>query len=70
MAPRTQKITLSTGLSDVGSCRWPIARSRWQRDAVSDDDFVIADEDFLDEKMHDALGHVLNTIELRGWPAA
>jgi hypothetical protein len=37
---------------------------------VSDDDFVIADEDFLDEKMHDALGHVLNTIELRGWPAA
>ena len=65
MAPRTQKITLSAGVSDVGGCRWPVARSRWQRDAVSDDDLVIADENFLDEKTHDALAFH-NVEETRG----
>jgi hypothetical protein len=30
-------------------------RCIWQSDTVPDDNFVIADEDFLDEKLHDAL---------------
>jgi Reverse transcriptase (RNA-dependent DNA polymerase) len=35
--------------------RGTIARSFGQRDAVPDDYFIVADENFLDEKPHDAL---------------
>ena len=56
MAPRTQKITFgSRRRGDYAPVRGTIARSVGQGDAVPDDDFVVADENFLDEKPHDAL---------------
>jgi hypothetical protein len=56
MAPRTQKITLRGGQCRVRAAGWrAVARCHGQRDAVTDDDLVIADEDFLDEKPQDAL---------------
>src|SRR6516165_3148147 len=56
MAPRTQKITLRSRQSSVrtAGCR-AVARCHGQRDAVPDDNLVVADEDFLDEKPQDAL---------------
>src|SRR5262249_13008537 len=51
-APRTQKITLRDGHCSV---RTAVDRCHGQRDAVPDDDLVIAHEDFLDEKPQDAL---------------
>jgi group II intron reverse transcriptase/maturase len=56
MAPRTQKITLRSRQCSVrtAGCR-AVARCHGQRDAVPDDDLVVADEDFLDEKPQDAL---------------
>jgi hypothetical protein len=56
MAPRTQKITFGSRRRSVyAPVRGTIARSVGQRDAVPDDDFVVADENLLDEKPHDAL---------------
>src|SRR6516225_6635586 len=56
LAPRTQKITFGSWRRGVyAPVRGTIARSVGQRDAVPDDDFVVADENFLDEKPHDAL---------------
>src|SRR6516162_9619958 len=56
MAPRTQKITFGSWRRGVyAPVRGTIARSVGQRDAVPDDDFVVADENFLDQKPHDAL---------------
>ena len=56
MAPRTQKITFGSRRRGVyAPVRGIIAGSVGQWDAVPDDDFVIADENFLDEKPHDAL---------------
>src|SRR6266403_1848566 len=56
LAPRTQKITLCSRQCSVrtAGCR-AVARCHGQRDAVPDDDLVVADEDFLDEKPQDAL---------------
>jgi len=56
MAPRTQKIILRSRQCSVrtAGCR-AVARCHGQRDAVPDDDLVVADEDFLDEKPQDAL---------------
>src|SRR5262245_21596581 len=55
-APRTQKITLRSRQCSVrtAGCR-AVARCHGQRDAVPDDNLVVADEDFLDEKPQDAL---------------
>jgi len=56
MAPRTQKITFGSWRRGVyAPVTGTIARSVGQRDAVPDDDFVVADENFLDQKPHDAL---------------
>ena len=56
MAPRTQKITFGSRRRGVyAPVRGTIARSVEQRDAVPDDYFIVADENFLDEKPHDAL---------------
>ena len=56
MAPRTQKITFDAGHDSVGTFgRRAVPWSRGQGNAVADDDLVIADEDFLDEKPQDAL---------------
>jgi RNA-directed DNA polymerase len=56
VAPRTQKITFGSRRRGVyAPVRGTIARSVGQRDTVPDDDFVVADENFLDEKPHDAL---------------
>jgi RNA-directed DNA polymerase len=56
LALRTQKITLRGGQCRVRAAGWrAVARCYGQRDAVADDDLVIADEDFLDEKPQDAL---------------
>src|ERR1700736_712420 len=55
-APRTQKITLRSRQCSVRTAGWrAVARCHGQRDAVPDDDLVVADEDFLDEKPQDAL---------------
>src|SRR5258708_33260542 len=55
-APRTQKVTLRSRQWSVRTAGWrAVARCHGQRDAVPDDDLVIADEDFLDEKPQDAL---------------
>jgi RNA-directed DNA polymerase len=55
-APRTQKITFGSRWRGVyAPVRGTIARSVRQRDAVPDNYFIIADENFLDEKPHDAL---------------
>ena len=56
MAPRTQKITLSAGQGSVRTDgRRAVDWSHGQGDAVPDDNLVIADEDFLDEKAHETL---------------
>src|SRR3979411_2245663 len=56
MAPRTQKITLGSRQCSVRTAGWrAVARCHGQGDAVPDDDLVVADEDFLDEKAQDAL---------------
>jgi hypothetical protein len=56
MAPRTQKITFDAGHDSVGTFgRRAAPWSRGQGNAVADDDLVIADKDFLDEKPQDAL---------------
>src|SRR5258708_1546127 len=56
MAPRTQKVTLRSRQWSVRTAGWrAVARCHGQRDAVPDDDLVVADEDFLDEKPQDAL---------------
>src|SRR5580700_11805096 len=56
LAPRTQKITFGSRRRGVyGPVRGTIARSVGQRDAVPDDHFIVADENFLDEKPHDTL---------------
>ena len=56
VAPRTQKITFgSRRRGDYAPVRGTIARSVGQGDAVPDDDFVVADENFFDEEPHDAL---------------
>jgi RNA-directed DNA polymerase len=56
MAPRTQKITFGSRRRGVyAPVRGTIARSVGQRDAVPDDYFIVADENFLDEKPHDTL---------------
>ena len=56
MAPRTQKITFGSRRRGVyGPVRGTIARSVGQRNAVPDDYFIVADENFLDEKPYDAL---------------
>src|SRR5260221_7901493 len=55
-APRTQKVTLRSRQWSVRTAGWrAVARCHGQRDAVPDDDLVVADEDFLDEKPQDAL---------------
>ena len=55
-APRTQKVTLRSRQWRVRTAGWrAVARCHGQRDAVPDDDLVVADEDFLDEKPQDAL---------------
>src|ERR1700736_6248670 len=56
MAPRTQKVTLRSRQCSVRTAGWrAVSRCHGQRDAVPDDDLVVADEDFLDEKPQDAL---------------
>src|SRR6266403_5570310 len=56
MAPRTQKVTLRSRQCSVRTAGWrAVARCHGQRNAVPDDDLVVADEDFLDEKPQDAL---------------
>ena len=56
MAPRTQKVTLRSRQCSVRTAGWrAVARCHGQRDAVPDDDLVVADKDFLDEKPQDAL---------------
>src|SRR5258708_17372128 len=55
-APRTQKVTLRSRQWSVRTAGWrAVARCHGQRDAVPDDDLVVADEDFLDEKPQDSL---------------
>jgi hypothetical protein len=45
MAPRTQKITLRSRQCSVCTAGWrAVARCHGQRDAVPDDDLVVADE--------------------------
>jgi hypothetical protein len=65
MAPRTQKITFSLAQDGVRASDYrTLARNCGQRDAVPDDDLVIADENILDEKPQDALAFCY--IESRG----
>src|SRR5215471_1921790 len=58
LTPRTQKVTfgISTFIGGVRGLRaasmW---RSRWYRNAVADDDRIVADEHFLDDQTYDAL---------------
>jgi group II intron reverse transcriptase/maturase len=56
VAPRTQKVTLRSRQCGVRTAGWrAVTRCHGQRDAVPDDDLVVADENFLDEKPQDAL---------------
>jgi hypothetical protein len=56
MAPRTQEITLGSRRRGVYTAvRGTVVGSVGQGDAVPDDDFVVADENFLDEQPYDAL---------------
>src|SRR3981081_285945 len=56
LAPRTQKITLGSRQCSVRTAGWrAVARCHGQGDAVPDDDLVVADEDFLDDKGQDAV---------------
>jgi len=58
ITPRTQKVTLA-GRTPFGSARRGRAtagrRRRCNRDAMPDDDRVLADQDFFDDEAHDAL---------------
>jgi len=56
VAPRTQKITFRFGWGSVRRACWrPVDWADRQGDGVSNDDFVIANEDFLHEKPKDTL---------------